>query len=132
MRNITMATTLYGALLGLWLVVLSLRVIALRGSPGMGWLKFGYTGEQAVTRSARAQGNLIEYAPMFVILMFIAESGGVSSFSLHYYGGTFLLGRLMHGACMGFMEKSVILRSGGTILTLLPLLGISVLLLMQL
>jgi uncharacterized membrane protein YecN with MAPEG domain len=132
MGNIAMATTLYGALLGLWLVVLSLRVIALRGSPGMGWLKFGYTGEQAVTRSARAQGNLIEYAPMFVILMFIAESGGVSSFSLHYYGGTFLLGRLMHGACMGFMEKSVILRSGGTILTLLPLLGISVLLLMQL
>lgn len=132
MGNIAMATTLYGALLGLWLVVLSLRVIALRGSPGIGWLKFGYTGEQAITRSARAQGNLIEYAPMFVILMFIAESGGVSSFSLHYYGGTFLLGRLMHGACMGFMEKSVILRSGGTILTLLPLLGISVLLLMQL
>ena len=44
----------------------------------------------------------------------------------------FLLGRLMHGICMGFMEKSVVLRSGGTILTLLPLLGISVLLLMQL
>ena len=89
-------------------------------------------GEQALTRSIRAQGNLIEYAPMFMILMFIAESGGVSSFSLHYYGGTFLLGRLMHGTCMGFMEKSVVLRSGGTILTLLPLLGISVLLLMQL
>ena len=98
----------------------------------MGWLNFGNTGEQAVTRSVRAQGNLIEYAPMFVILMFLAESGGVSSFSLHYYGGTFLFGRLMHGICMGFMEKSVILRSGGTILTLLPLLGISVLLLMQL
>ena len=102
-----MATTLYGALLGLWLVVLSFRVIALRGGPGLGWLKFGYTGEQALTRSIRAQGNLIEYAPMFMILMFIAESGGVSSFSLHYYGGTFLLGRLMHGICMGFMEKSV-------------------------
>ena len=127
-----MATTLYGALLGLWLVILSLRVIALRGGPGMGWLNFGYTGEQALTRSVRAQGNLIEYAPMFVILMFLAESGGVSSFSLHYYGGTFLLGRLMHGTCMGFMEKSVILRAGGTILTLLPLLGISVLLMMQL
>ena len=127
-----MATTLYGALLGLWLVVLSLRVITLRSGPGLGWLKFGYTGEQALTRSIRAQGNLIEYAPMFMILMFIAESGGVSSFSLHYYGGTFLLGRLMHGICMGFMEKSVVLRSGGTILTLLPLSGISVLLLMQL
>ena len=113
-------------------MVLSFRVIALRGGPGLGWLKFGYTGEKALTRSIRAQGNLIEYAPMFLILMFIAESGGVSSFSLHYYGGTFLLGRLMHGICMGFMEKSVVLRSGGTILTLLPLLGISVLLLMQL
>lgn len=98
----------------------------------MGWLRFGYMGEQALTRSVRAQGNLVEYAPMFVILMFIAESGGVSSFSLHYYGGTFLLGRLMHGICMGFMEKSVTLRSGGTVLTILPLLGISVLLLLQL
>lgn len=68
-----MATTLYGALLGLWLVVLSFRVIALRGGPGLGWLKFGYTGEQALTRSIRAQGNLIEYAPMFMILMFIAN-----------------------------------------------------------
>ena len=44
-RKKKMATTLYGALLGLWLVILSLRVIALRGGPGMGWLKFGYTGE---------------------------------------------------------------------------------------
>ena len=60
-----MATTLYGALLGLWLVVLSFRVIGLRGGPGLGWLKFGYTVEQALTRSIRAQGNLIEYAPMF-------------------------------------------------------------------
>ena len=68
---------------------------------------------------------------MFLILMFIAGSAA-SPFSLHYYGGTFLLGRLMHGTCMGFMEKSVVLRSGGTILTLLPLLGIFVLLLMQL
>ena len=55
-----MAATLYGALLGLWLVVLSFRVIALRGGPGLGSLKFGYTGEQALTRSVRAQGNLIE------------------------------------------------------------------------
>lgn len=31
-----MTTTLYGALLGIWLVILSLRVIALRGGPGMG------------------------------------------------------------------------------------------------
>lgn len=127
-----MATTLYGASLGLWLVILSLRVIALRGGPGLGWLRFGHSGDDALPRAIRAQGNLTEYAPMFVILMFVAESGGVSSFSLHYYGGTFLLGRLMHGVCMGFMSKSVFLRSGGTTLTLLALLGISVLLLMQL
>ena len=41
-----MATTLYGALLGFWLVVLSLRVIALRGGPGLGWLKFRYRGNR--------------------------------------------------------------------------------------
>ena len=86
-------------------MILFLRVITLRGGPRMGWLKFGYTGKQALTRSVRSQGNLIEYAPMFVILMFIAESGGVSSFSLHYYDGR-NIGDVHIGTNVQFKELS--------------------------
>ena len=118
-----MATTLYGALLGIWLVVLSLRVIALRGSPGMGWLKFGYTGEQAVTRSARAQGNLIEYAPIMLFILFFLEASGIPELAVRILGDSFLLGRLLHGTAMGFMRSNMPLRVGGTALTLLPLLA---------
>ncbi len=35
-----MAVGLYAALLGIWLVVLSLRVIALRGNPAFNWFGF--------------------------------------------------------------------------------------------
>jgi uncharacterized membrane protein YecN with MAPEG domain len=48
---------------------------------------------------------------------------------LHVLGGSFLLGRLMHGVCFGFMTSSMPLRIGGTALTLFPLIGAAILLL---
>ena len=126
-----MATILYSSLLGIVLVVLSVRVIALRGNPAFAWFKFGYDGENALVRAVRAHGNLTEYAPTFLLIMLIAEQGGYSSFALHCYGGTFLLGRLMHGICFGFMESNLPLRAAGTVFTLFPLLGLSLILLGQ-
>ena len=126
-----MATILYSGLLGIVLVILSVRVVALRGNPAFAWFKFGYGGEYALDRAVRAHGNLAEYAPTFLLMMLIAEQSGYSSFALHCYGGTFLLGRLMHGVCFGFMESNLPLRIAGTVLTLFPLLGLSVILLAQ-
>ena len=126
-----MATNLYTGLLGIVLITLSIRVIALRGNPAFAWFKFGYGGENALDRAIRAHGNLTEYAPIFLLMMLIAEQGGFSSFALHCYGGTFLLGRLMHGVCFGFMESNLPLRVAGTVLTLFPLVGLSRILLSQ-
>lgn len=119
-----MATVLYSSLLGFVLIILSIRVISLRGNPAFSWFSFGYAGEDALSRSIRAHGNFIEYTPFFLLLMFVAEQGGHSSFALHYYGGTFLLGRLLHGVCFGFMKESFLLRVSGTVLTLFPILGL--------
>ena len=58
-----------------------------------------------------------------------AKNGGVSSHSLHYYGGTFMLGRVLHGICFGFTSENLILRVSGTALTLFPILGLSAILL---
>ena len=71
-----MATVLYAALTSLLLVILSVRVIALRGSPVFAWFTFGYKGDNALDRAVRGHGNLIEYAPMFFLLMFVAEQTG--------------------------------------------------------
>ncbi len=68
---------------------------------------------------------------IFLLMMFIAEKDGYSSLALHYYGGTFLFGRLLHGICFGFMNESFLLRVVGTVLTLSPILGLSTILIIR-
>ena len=126
-----MITGTYASLLALLLVTLSCRVIALRGTPIFKWFAFGNDGEQSLRRAIRGHGNLIEYAPIFLILMLVAETGGLKETALHSYGIVFLVGRLMHGLCFGFLEHSPILRVGGTALTLGSMLGLAVLVLMR-
>ena len=70
----------------------------------------GFGGDDAMDRAIRAHGNLTEYAPIFLLMMLIAEQGGYSSFVLHSRGGTFLLGRLMQGVCFGFRGSNLPLR----------------------
>ena len=126
-----MAVGLYAALLGIWLIILSLRVIALRGSPAFNWFSFGNLGDVSLQRAIRGHGNLIEYAPFFLILLYVVETSGFSVRAIHWYGSVFILGRLMHGVCFGFLEKNMFLRVAGTVLTLFPILGLSIVLLLR-
>jgi uncharacterized membrane protein YecN with MAPEG domain len=123
-----MVTGFYAALLGIWLIVLSLRVIALRGNPAFKWFSFGNLGDISLQRAIRGHGNLTEYAPFFLILLYFVEASGLDVTSVHWYGSVFVLGRLMHGVCFGFLERNMFLRVGGTVLTLFPILGLSVVL----
>lgn len=117
-----MITALYANLLTLWLVLLSFRVIALRGSPVFAFLNTNTDDDEVLQRAIRAHGNLTEYAPMMVILLYLLEINAVDPATLHGLGLAFLIGRLMHGVCFGFMKSSMPLRIGGTVLTLTPLL----------
>ena len=126
-----MITGTYVSLLALLLVTLSCRVMALRGTPIFKWFAFGNDGEQSLRRAIRGHGNLIEYAPIFLILMLVAEMGGLKETALHSYGIVFFVARLMHGLCFGFLKHSPILRVGGTALTLGSILGLAVLVLMR-
>jgi len=126
-----MITGTYASLLGLLLIILSTRIIALRGMPAFRWFAFGNDGQESLQRAIRGHGNLIEYAPIFLILMLVAESGGLKGATLHSYGTVFLVARLMHGLCFGFLKHSMVLRVGGTALTLGSILGLAVLVLMR-
>ena len=126
-----MITPLYASLLALLLFVLSIRVIGLRGNPAFGFIAQGKGDDERLQRAIRAQGNFTEYVPTMLILLFFLETSGAASDKLHALAGAFLLGRLMHGICMGFMRSNMPLRVAGTALTLLPLAAAAVALLLQ-
>ena len=65
-----------------------------------------------------------------LILLFFLETSGAQAIS-YALAGAFLLGRLMHGICMGFMRSNMPLRVAGTALTLLPLATLAIALLLQ-
>ena len=121
-----MTSTLVTSVISLWLLVLSARVIALRGVTFLKFLSFNNYGDEALTRAIRAQGNLIEYAPIFLILIIIAEYNGAHPHMLYMSSSLFIIARLMHGVAFGFMKYSPFLRIGGTLLTFLSIMIVAV------
>jgi len=107
-------TLLYSCLLAIFLIILSVRVIYLRGSPFTDFLrKKGETiSQETLNRAVRGHGNLIEYAPLFLILMLVAELNHLSSAYLHFAGIAFLIGSFMK-------QRSMFMRVGGMVLTFL-------------
>ena len=112
-------TLTYSIILITFMLILAFRIIDLRGSPVTKFLhsENRVVNEDTLYRAVRGHGNLIEYAPLFLILMLIAELNGLASVYLHSSGIIFTIGRLMHGIVFSFMKPNMILRVGGMILT---------------
>ena len=117
-------TLIYTILLVSFTLVLSIRVLDLRNSPVTKFLhpKDRKINPEMLQRAIRAHGNLIEYAPLFLILLLLCELSNLNSIYLHAAGIFFFLGRLMHGIGFGFTLHSPILRIGGMSLTFLGFL----------
>ena len=101
-------------------------MLALRGVTPLTWLAFNNYGDKTLERSVRAHGNFVEYVPIVLLLMYLAEVSDLSDMRLHITGLALLIGRLMHGICFGFMEFNMPLRVGGMVLTLVALVNISI------
>ena len=112
-------TLSYSIILITFMLILAFRIIDLRGSPVTKFLhsENRVVDEDTLYRAVRGHGNLIEYAPLFLILMLISELNGLASAYLHSSGIIFTIGRLMHGIVFSFMKPNMILRVGGMILT---------------
>ncbi|UTW54870.1 MAPEG family protein [Kordiimonas sp. SCSIO 12610] len=75
----------------------------------------------------RAHGNLIEYAPVVLILIGLLEYSGANSALVLGLGVTFVIARIAHGYGLGFTpEGKSIFRAIGTMLTILTLLVASI------
>ena len=119
-------TLFYTIIFSIFLLVLSIRVIDLRGSPVTKFLHKANRkiDEQTLERAIRGQGNFIEYAPLFLILMFILELSGASTQLLYLSGLIFTLGRFMHGIVYAFMKPNLFMRIGGMSLTFIGMVSL--------
>lgn len=86
-------TPLYAAFFGILLVILSWRIQNLRTKSTARMNEEGHTAMMAATR---AQGHLVEYTPIALLLMMIAEFQDHSPTFLHVIGLMLIVARFMH------------------------------------
>ncbi|WP_171182100.1 MAPEG family protein [Ruegeria sp. HKCCD8929] len=112
--SLPITTFLASSLLGR-LLILSWRVIRARQSGGP---SLGDDGDKSLQRKIRAQANLAEYAPLFVVLIAILELQDGNWIILTILSLMFLAGRLAHGYALAFTQRNVTGRLGGMGLTI--------------
>jgi uncharacterized membrane protein YecN with MAPEG domain len=88
-------TSTIAALAAVALVVLSITVSLHRKKVGV---RIGYSEDIALMRRIRAQGNFIEYVPLALILLALAEYRQASAAMLWTIAGLLIVGRSLHVA----------------------------------
>jgi uncharacterized protein len=114
MQGAMIVTPLYAALLALWFVLLSLRVISLRRSARE---SLGDGGDAALTRAIRGQANFAEYVPLALLLLAMLELSRFSIYLVHVLGLLLLIARLVHGYAFAYAADPKTGRYWGALLT---------------
>lgn len=86
-------TALYAGLCGLLLLTLAARVVARRRSAKIG---LGVRDDRTLEQRVRAHGNAVEYVPIAVLLLLVAELSGLAQGWLHAAGIALVASRLAH------------------------------------
>jgi len=106
-------TPLYAGLLAILFLVLSIRVVQLRGTG----ISLGDGGNPAMLRRIRGHANFAEYVPLILLMMAMLELSKFSIYLLHAMGITLFVARLLHAYALSFTEKFKFGRFWGTLLT---------------
>ena len=117
-------TALAAAALGLLNVKLTIDVIKLRKSRRVG---IGDGGDEEIARAGRAHGNLVEHAPLALILIACFELNGGTGWLLVPLAAAFVAGRVMHARGIASSAGVSRGRTVGMHLTLWPTIALAVL-----
>ena len=112
-------TPLYAALLALWFIVLSLRVISLRRSARV---SLGDGGNPSLARAIRGHANFAEYVPLALLLLVILELSRFSIYLVHVLGVILVIARLVHGYALAFTAEWRLGRTAGAALTFIVII----------
>ena len=86
-------TAIYAAIIAVLAVILAARIVPLRRSRRVG---LGDGGDRELTRAIRIHANLVEHAPLALILMAACELNGAPAWLLHGLGVALVAGRGLH------------------------------------
>ena len=86
-------TLLYTSLIAILAVFLSFKTGLVRGKTN---IMLGEGDSAELLQSARAFGNLIEYAPLALILLGLLEMQSIEEWKLHLIGSLYFLFRILH------------------------------------
>lgn len=120
-------TILYAGLMGLLYTAFTIYVIRMRGQAKIG---MGHDNDPAseLFRAIRIHGSFSEYIPFILLLMALDEMSGEHAGLLHFIGFSLLIGRI--STYLGFKKSHTKSpeRMIGIILTALPMIYFSVML----
>ncbi|MGL4240762.1 MAG: MAPEG family protein [Beijerinckiaceae bacterium] len=86
-------TTLYAIPLAIIFLALFMNVTMKRSAMN---LSIGDGGDMELLERIRKHGNFVEWTPMVLILMALAEAQGAGFWWLHAAGALLVIGRLLH------------------------------------
>jgi uncharacterized protein len=110
----------YTAVLVVLFVVLSIRVVRLRGRLGVA---IGDGGNGQLLRAVRVHSNFAEYVPIAVLSMYFAELAAAPPFLVHVLCACLVFGRVSHAYGVSQASEAMPFRVVGMILTFTALLG---------
>lgn len=116
---VTLCTGAAACILTIWMMM---RTGALRNKFK---ISQGDGGNPALIRRMRAQLNFVESAPFILLLIAAIELSGKGAPWLPYVAGIYVLGRVAHTMGMDAEDVSKA-RMAGVVITMLTLLGLSV------
>lgn len=117
-------TALYAGLSGLLLMMLSWKVVVARRRSNV---SLGVGSDAGLEKAVRVHGNFVEYVPIGLMLLLLAELSGIWPWLLYLLGAQLLLGRVLHAWGLGTQDGRSFGRYYGTLLTWLMILITSVL-----
>ena len=104
----------YAALLGLFYIVLTGRVVFYRNKMQVA---LGDNEEKQLKRAIRAHGNFNEYVPLGLLLLLVAELVTGYIIALHASAICLIIGRALHALAISRLREPIPLRILGMVLT---------------
>ena len=116
-------TLLYTSLIAILAIFLAFRVGVTRGKTNT---LLGEGDSSELLQAIRSHGNLMEHAPISLILLLLLEMQGVEDWKLHLIGSSFFLFRILHAYGLTISRESTPYRVVGALGSWVLMFGMSI------
>ena len=109
-------TVFYAAILALFYLYISLRIISVRKEVRVA---IGDGGSEKLIRAIRAQANFSEYVPLTLLLLYFLEMQNANSIIVHLFCAFLLVARIVHAYGVSQINENFKFRFFGMLTTVI-------------